>query len=140
MTSPTLELQGAIVARLKANATLTGLVSGRVYDHVPRATDGSLTAKFPFVAIQSMDEISDQADCIDGAEISIDIDCWSRSVGFPEVHRIADAVRTALRGHDFDLAVNAPVYFLHRQTRTLRDPDGLTSHAIITFETFIERA
>lgn len=138
MASPTLELQGAIVLRLKAASAVTALVGTRIFDDVPRAPDGEITAKFPFVSIASTDEITEEADCIDGSEISIDLDCWSRGVGFPEVMKIADAVRRALHNHDFNLAANAAVYFRHRQTRTLRDPDGLTSHAILTFEAFIE--
>ena len=39
MASPSLELQGAIVARLKASAGLTALISGRVYDAVPTFAD-----------------------------------------------------------------------------------------------------
>jgi branched-chain amino acid transport system substrate-binding protein len=34
---------------------------------------------------------------------------------------------------------NALVYLQHRTTRTFRDPDGLTSHAALTFEAFAEQ-
>jgi hypothetical protein len=138
MSSPSLELQGAIVSRLKSVTAVTSIVEQRIYDYVPRAQDGGIMAEFPFVAIASSDEVTEEADCIDGSIISIDLDCWSRDVGFPEVRRIAAAVRSALHNHDFNLAANAVVYFQHRQTRTLRDPDGLTSHAILTFEAFAE--
>ena len=133
MASPSLELQGAIVARLKGSAGLTALVGSRVYDAVPS------NAVFPYVTVGEGDETSDDADCIDGFEISLDIDVWSRGVGFPEAKRISDEIRKALKSPELKLTQNALVYFNHRQTRFLRDPDGKTSHAVLTFEAFAEQ-
>ena len=132
MTSPVLELQGAIVARLKANAAVSALIGPRVYDAVPD------NPAFPYVSFGPADEISDDVDCVDGFEITMQIDCWSRSVGFPEVRRISDAVRAALKA-EMTIANNALVYFEHRITRVFRDPDGLTSHAAISFQAFAEQ-
>ncbi|MDQ0996879.1 hypothetical protein QFZ34_002061 [Phyllobacterium ifriqiyense] len=133
MTSPVLELQAAIVARLKANATVNGLIGGRVYDAVPA------NPTFPYVGFGPADELSDDVDCITGFEITMQIDCWSRAVGFPEVRRISDAVRAALVDTDLTITDNAIVYFTHRITRVFRDPDGSTSHAALTFSAFAEQ-
>lgn len=133
MASPSLELQGAIVARLKAWAGLSAAVNGRVYDAVPSG------AAFPYITVGAGDETSDDADCIDGFEISLDIDIWSRANGYPEAKRISDEVRKAIKSADLILPTNALVDFRHRQTRFLRDPDGLTSHAVMTFEGFAEQ-
>ncbi|CDM56285.1 MULTISPECIES: DUF3168 domain-containing protein [Rhizobium] len=133
MASPSLELQGAIAARLKASAGLTPLVGSRIYDAVPA------DKVFPYVTIGEGDETSDDADCVDGFEISLDIDVWSRATGYPEAKRISDEIRKALKSPDLTLPINALVFFRHRQTRFLRDPDGLTSHAVMTFEAFAEQ-
>jgi len=132
MTSPTLELQGAIVTALKAAAGVTALVGVRVYDMVPADSD------FPYVSLGPTDEVSDDTDCTDGFEITLQIDCWSRKPGFPEVRQIADAVRQALKP-ELTLTDNALFYLQHITTRTFRDPDGLTSHAALTFEAFAEQ-
>ena len=132
MASPSFELQVAIVARLKTTAAVTAFVGNRVYDDVPTKP------VFPYITVGEGDETSDDADCIDGLEISLDIDVWSRAVGFPEAKRISDEVRKALKTPDLTIPTNAMVYFRHRQTRFLRDPDGLTSHAVMTFEGFAE--
>lgn len=139
MTSAVLELQGAIVALLKADAGVTAIVGARVFDHVPRSATGQVTASFPFVGIAGWSDESGNVDCIDALDVTVDIDCWSRDVGFPEAHRLAAAVRAALDDADLTLADNAAVYFRHRSTRTLRDPDGLTSHAVLTFEAALEQ-
>ncbi|MGY3609926.1 MULTISPECIES: DUF3168 domain-containing protein [unclassified Bradyrhizobium] len=133
MTSPTLELQGAIVARLKGFAGLTTLVGNRVYDNVPQST------AFPYVSWGPEQAISDDADCITGFNVTIQLDAWSRTVGLPEVKQIAEQIRLALHNYDLPLTGNALVSIEHSQTRTFRDPDGLTNHAAVEFSAFIEQ-
>ena len=133
MASPSLEIQGAIVARLKATAAVTALVDTRVYDSVPAG------ASFPYITLGQGDETSDDVDCVDGFEIALDIDVWSRAPGFPEAKRISNEIRKALKNPPLAISDNALVYFNHRQTRTFRDPDGITSHAVLTFEAFAEQ-
>ncbi|NVM41939.1 DUF3168 domain-containing protein [Ochrobactrum intermedium] len=134
MTSPTYELQGQIVTLLKASPELTALIGGRVYDRVPESPT------FPYVSFGPSDEISDDADCIDGFEVTMQLDVWSRAAGFPECRRIVDAVRKALPEDGILLADNALVTFNHRISRVFRDPDGLTSHGAMTFEAFVEQS
>ncbi|MPR62761.1 DUF3168 domain-containing protein [Ochrobactrum intermedium] len=133
MTSPTYELQGQIVTLLKASPELTALIGGRIYDRVPESPT------FPYVSFGPSDEVSDDADCIDGFEVTMQLDVWSRAVGFPECRRIVDAVRKALPEDGILLADNALVTFNHRISRLFRDPDGLTSHGAMTFEAFVEQ-
>lgn len=133
MANPELELQGAIVARLKADPAVTALIAGRVYDSPPQG------AVFPYVTLGPVDSVEDDADCITGLDVAQQVDCWSRAVGFPEVKKIADAVRASLHDYDLVLASNALVFFEHRTTRITRDPDGLTSHGILSFEAAVER-
>ena len=133
MTSPSLELQGAIVARMKAFVDLTGLIDDRIYDRVP------VEPAFPYVSWGPEQSVADDADCITGFEVFLQIDAWSRAVGFPEVKRVAEAVRAALHQYELPLADNALVSLEHRQTRFFRDPDGLTSHAVIEIVALVEQ-
>lgn len=133
MANPELELQGAIVARLKADPAVMALVNGRIYDSVPQG------AAFPYVTIGPVDSVTDDADCITGLDVAQQIDCWSRAPGFPECKKIVDAVRASLHDFDLVLASNALAFFEHRTTRITRDPDGLTSHGILGFEAAVER-
>jgi hypothetical protein len=133
MTSPSLELQGAIVARLKADSGVTAVIGSRVYDPPPA------NATFPYVSIGPSDEFSDDADCITGFVVTMQLDGWSRTGSFTEARRIADAVRATLHGYEFNLSANALVLFEHRITRMFRDPDGITSHAAMTFTALVEQ-
>ena len=133
MADPDLELQGEIIKRLKADAGVAALVNGRVYDSVPSG------APFPYVSYGPSDLVTDDADCITGFDGFHQLDAWSRAVGYPEVKKIAEAVRTCLHDAPIALPSNALVFLEHRSTRYVRDPDGLTSHAVIQLETVIEQ-
>lgn len=133
MADPDLELQGEILKRLKADAGVAALVNGRIYDTVPT------NATFPYVSYGPSDLVTDDAECIVAFEGFHQIDAYSRQPGYPEVKKIADAVRVALHDAPLKLPTNALVFIEHRSTRYVRDPDGLTSHAIIQLETAIER-
>ncbi|RYH00306.1 MAG: DUF3168 domain-containing protein [Alphaproteobacteria bacterium] len=123
--SAELELQGAINTRLRDDAQLTALVNKRVYDLVPSS------AEYPYIAIGETQSIQDDATCITGEKVYLTLHAWSDEVGFPEVKRIASAVKDSLHLAPIELPTYRLVSLLHRQTRTLRDRDGITSHAVI---------
>ncbi|MDI7923403.1 DUF3168 domain-containing protein [Ferirhizobium litorale] len=140
MASAELELQGAMVARLKADAPLTSLISGRVYDQPPADLNGVVpAATYPYVTLGEAQTIRDDATCVRGGEIYLTLHAWSRAVGFPEVKRIADAVADSLHDAPLALATNRLNSIEYRQTRVFRDPDGITSHAVIEFVAFTEK-
>lgn len=133
------EVQVAIVAALKGNSELSALIAGRVYDHVPRdPTTKRVTAAFPYVSLGAEQDIPEFYDCIDAAEIVLQIDAWSRDPGFREVKRVADRVKKALHDAPITLADNALVYLAYDGRRIFRDPDGLTSQAAISFRIGVE--
>ena len=125
MASAELELQGAINTRLRADAQLTTLVNKRVYDQAPSPVI------YPYITMGEAQSLRDDAQCIDGAKIYLTLHAWSSSVGFPEVKRIADAVSESLHLAPIELPTHRLVSIMHRQTRTFRDSDGITSHAVI---------
>lgn len=132
--SADLEMQGWIVNTLRADAGIQALLGERVYDRVPEKP------QFPYISYGPSTEDNDYPDCINAAEITIQLDAWSREVGYPEVKRIAAAVHEALHDQDIDLPVNACCCLYHVNTVFLRDPDGLTNHAVIQLEAYVERS
>jgi hypothetical protein len=136
MSEPTLALQGAIVATLKANAAVNALVNGRIYDRVP------VGAIFPYVTVGEDQALADHAQCLEGSvEVNAKLDVWSRAVGKVEAKKISGAIVTALNSVDLPLA---PDYRLnnigHSRTLHLSDPDGLTSHSVVEFTALIDEA
>lgn len=133
------EIQVAIVARLKVDIDVAALIDGRVFDRIPRSASGEVTATFPFVSFGPEQEIPENADCLDASEIILQIDAWSRDPGYREVRRVAKAVVASLDESSLPIADNALVYFEYDGRRILRDPDGLTSHAVLTFRAGVEK-
>lgn len=124
------EVQGALVAALKAAPAIAG---GRIYDLVPPG------AEFPYVSIGSEQIINDDNSCGDGWEVYSDVHVWSRAVGSVEAKQImADAVErinaiTAIAGFAL-ISVDVD------DTRMFRDPDGITSHGVISARFIIDPA
>jgi hypothetical protein len=133
--SAELALQKAIVARLKADAALTALIAGRVFDRVPAG------AALPYVYVRSLQAVDDSAECVDGLEIFVDLDVWSNAVGKPEASRMAAAVRSALNHQSLTLDdPYALVEIAHRDTDIGDGGDGILTRARLTFRALVERA
>lgn len=132
MSDPSIELQGALVAALKAAGALPAVVGGRVYDEAPT------NAVFPYLTLGDCQVLPDKAGCIDGVEVYPQIDVWSRAVGYPEVKTIAAAVKAKLDDQPLTVSGFQVVVFEHQSTQYLRDTDGLTRHAAITFRGLIQ--
>src|SRR5215207_1980540 len=127
-----LELQKALVARLRGDTGVAALVGTRIYDQPPPEP------VYPYISLGPDQILPSRADCYDGSEITLQVDAWSRSVGYPEVKRIADAIRASLNDAPLVLAGQRLVDIYESETRTLRDPDGATSHAAISFRALTE--
>lgn len=129
-TDPSLALQAAFVARIKALNTEVGT---RVYDNVPRNPAGKVTATFPYVHLGTGSVLTNPADCYDGSDVSLTVHVWSRAVGWPEAKRITDTIRTGLNNAELTLTGHTLELLELDRVDYLNDPDGLTSHAVLTF-------
>jgi hypothetical protein len=135
---PLLEIQGAIIARLKATAAVTALVASRVYDEPPQDQNGNVArATYPYVSMGPSNFQAEQIDCVEGGEFMIQIDAWSMEPGQPEVRRIADAIRVAFRDFEPTLSTNALVTMEHWRTDYIRDEGR--KQASIRFTGFVEQ-
>ena len=136
MTDVSLAIQDAAVAALKASSVTT-IVGNRIYD-VPPATSAGATATFPYVSLGEGQSIPQRADCLDGTEHYFTVHAWSRAPGYPEVKRIAEAIRATL--HDADIPVRGYrlIDLALQSAEFMRDPDGLTSHAALSFRALVD--
>lgn len=124
MLDPSFPLQQTLVAALKNHV---GGAGDRVYDSVPP------NAKYPYVSLGDCQVLPDKSDCIDGVEVYPQIDVWSQAKGYEESKTIAAAVLLALDDQPIVVQGFNVVVFQVDAVHYLRDPDGLTRHAAITF-------
>lgn len=117
-----------VQAALFAALTAARICDGRIYDQVPEG------AAFPRVTIGDEQTIDDSDQCAEAWDVVADIHVWSRPVNGSkaEVKTIAAQIHTAVKAI---AAISG--FFLesihHETTRVLRDPDGKTEHAVISY-------
>ena len=131
---PSFAIQAAVYSALTGSADLTALIAGRVYDSVPINAAGQVTATFPYVTIGDDQIVGDQDGVHDTSDAHIQVEAWSRAGGYPEVKKIAGAIRAAL-SQPLDLTGNGHrvVTGTFLSTMLRREPDGLTRRAIVMF-------
>jgi hypothetical protein len=141
----TYELQLAALNRLRASAELVAMVGTKIYDRVPEKLSAGVLlpdVASPYISFGPVTSIPDDADCIDGEEITFQIDVWSWGAGLAygsvQARQIAGLVKKALHKADLALATNALVSIRHELTRILRESDGVTNHAVIQFAALLE--
>lgn len=134
---PTFELQKAVIDRLKADAGVAAIAGARVFDRVPDGED-----VFPYIAMGPSDAVTDDADCLDGMEITLQIDCYSSGGGeafsSAEVRKLSGAVRSALHEAEIVLVDNALALMRHRITRFTREQDNTVNRAIVSITALVE--
>lgn len=142
---PSYELQLVALGALRASAALTAIVGAKIYDRVPeRLAGGALVPDVtsPYISFGPVSMLPDDADCIDGEEITFQIDVWSWGSGLAygsvQARQIAGLVKKALHKADLELTTNALVSIRHAQTQILRDSDGITNHGVIQFTAIVE--
>ena len=124
---PSLQLQKALVAVLKADAGVNAIIAGRIYDAVPGG------AVKPYLSFGPFQMLPEHGSCMDGGEAFVTLDGWAAGPDTVQVKQLGAAVAKAL-----DLApimIDAPprlVEMTVEQTQYMRDPDGITAHAVIT--------
>lgn len=117
------------MARLRAAPAVTALVGARINYRRPETED------FPQIAGFDTFGIRDDATCVTGTEITMNVHVWTRDGMDPlqDARAIAHEVAVAL--HDYPLALpsNHLVTLEHRGERVFYDPDGLTGHGVVEF-------
>lgn len=85
MSEPTLALQGALLVTLKSETD----AGGAVFDVLTPNT-------FPRIQIGAGDAVPNDAECVDGFDVTIQIDVWSNAKGYREVKTIAGQIHGLL--------------------------------------------
>jgi hypothetical protein len=130
---PSLQLQKAIVAALKADAGVDAIIAGRIYDAVP----GS--AVKPYLSFGAFQLLPEHGDCLDGGEAFVTLDGWAAGPDTVQVKSLGSAVAKALDRAPIVLTDGQRLVEMSvEQTQYMRDPDGITAHAVITVHAWTE--
>jgi hypothetical protein len=128
------ELQRLFHSTLAGNGAIMA-IANKVYDRVPDKPYGAKTAYISFGPVSGSE---DDADCIVGSEITMQIDVWSKADGAVEAKRLTNLVRKALHHKSLELNDNALVDTHVALWRVFRDQDGITTHGVVTVTCLVE--
>lgn len=136
MSEPSLALQRGIYSALTSSSAVNGLIGNRIYDRV------TSNATFPYVRIGLDQTVAEDQDCVEECvEVFTQVDVFSRSQGKVEAKNIAGVIVRALNTSTISLESAYDLQdFRHADTRFLDDPDGLSTHAVLSFRALIETA
>ena len=143
MSAPMHELVGVATARLRAYTDLTALVSATNIFYRPPASFVP-----PYVTVDDATSIRDDAQCIDGVLITLNVHVWTddshplpNSGGaLQDARAIGWQVVKALHHYDLVLPNNRLVTLANTSERVFYDADGTTGHNVVSFQATIEAA
>lgn len=128
-----LALQKALISSLKANADVSELVAGRVYDEPPQ------DATRPFIRLGGLEVRPLRSDAKKAAIITFSMEAHSRpNAGRVEATRCAEAIVDALDGQPLTVAGYTAVTMQFRAQTVEYAGDGKSYSAIVAFTTIID--
>lgn len=129
------ELLIATIAALKADATLTSMLSSyagqpSVFTHVPQDLGGA----YPWVTIYGAESNQFDNDATLGFEGTITVHSWDDTRDMGVINNIKKAIYDVLHNNSLTYNGYCNVEFAQEFTTTLRDPDGITIHGVQRFK------
>ena len=133
------EILIATIAALKADATLTGLLSSyagspSVFTHVPQ----DLGEAYPWVSIFGIESNQFDNDVTLGFDSTMTVHSWSNQRDMAEINNIKTAIYNVLHNNDLTYTGYSNVEFCQEFETTLRDPDGITLHGVQRFKIIMQ--
>jgi hypothetical protein len=133
------EILIASIAALKADATVSGLISNyagqpSVFTHVPQ----DLGESYPWVVIYGIESNTWDNNATLGFEGTMTVHSWDnrRDVGL--VNTVQKAIYDALHNNSLTYSGYCNVEFNQEYQTVLRDPDGITLHGVQRFRFIIQ--
>lgn len=135
MSDPSLAIQNAIEATLRADSATKALFGGttRLYT-LSAPLDAQGKAKFPHIVIGQDQVLGDDTECGSSSEVAVTVHVYAcedtPTLSRSKAKQIAGAVRAALTT-ELTLEDHVMDDWIFDSIEHLTDPDGLTSHSVV---------
>lgn len=127
LTDPSGDIRAAIEARLKASTVIAEVIGDRIYDRVPPAPS------YPLLTFGNIQMLPESADGVDAAETAVTLHVWDQFKQIDKSRKVGAAVIDALHDEALSTTDSGTQSVLLESANYLRDPDGITNHAVLTF-------
>ena len=129
MSDYAVAVQTAVYDALNGNSSLTSSVSG-IYDFVPESTS------FPYVKVGDQTMVEDGTKDKKGSDFTLMVHTFSRYRGSKEIKEIMSLVYDIL--HESSLTVSGAMNNMRFEfSDIIKESDGLTTHGVQRFRTFV---
>jgi hypothetical protein len=125
-------LYQAIYTRLAGTAAVASKVQG-IYSRVPMPADAGDDGLFPYIFFNQPSALPFNTKTSDGMRAIIQVHVYSRSGSNIERLAIQDAVYDALHNYDLPIAGANTVLCQFQGVTDFMDPDGITTHGVVSF-------
>ena len=124
-------MQKGTLSLMKAGATgvQTG---GRIYDGVPGG------AVKPYVSFGPFQMLPEHGDCLDGGEAFLTLDGLAAGPDTVQVKKLGAAIASDLDRAELVVDGQRLIELSIEQIQYMRDPDGITAHAVVTVHAWTE--
>ena len=129
MSDYAVALQTSVYNALTGNSSLTSSVTG-IYDFVPENTS------FPYVKVGDQTIVDDGTKDKKGSDFTLIVHTFSRYRGSKEIKEIMSLVYGIL--HESSLTISGASNNMRFEfSDIIKEPDGLTTHGVQRFKTFV---
>ena len=129
MSDYAVALQTSVYNALTGNSSLTSSVTG-IYDFVPENTS------FPYVKVGDQTIVDDGTKDKKGSDFTLIVHTFSRYRGSKEIKEIMSLVYDVL--HESSLTISGAMNNMRFEfSDIIKEPDGLTTHGVQRFRTFV---
>ena len=129
MSDYAVAVQTAVYDALNGNSSLTSSVSG-IYDFVPESTS------FPYVKVGDQTMVEDGTKDKKGSDFTLMVHTFSRYRGSKEIKEIMSLVYDIL--HESSLTISGAMNNMRFEfSDIIKESDGLTTHGVQRFKTFV---
>ena len=129
MSDYAVAVQTAVYNELNGNSSLTSSVSG-IFDFVPESTT------FPYVKVGDQTMVDDGTKNKKGSDFTLIVHTFSRYRGSKEIKEIMSLVYDIL--HESSLTISGAMNNMRFEfSDIIKETDGLTTHGVQRFRTFV---
>ena len=129
MSDYAVAVQTSVYNALNGNSSLTSSVSG-IYDFVPESTT------FPYVKVGDQTMVDEGTKNKKGSDFTLIVHTFSRYRGSKEIKEIMSLVYDIL--HESSLSISGAMNNMRFEfSDIIKESDGLTTHGVQRFKTFV---
>jgi hypothetical protein len=130
MPSSAWQAQKALYSILTGDAPLAALLTGGVHDGTPQHT------RYPYLVLGELIETPDDTHSREGSQIVFTLHAWSQYAGMKELEGICERVQSLVHHQRWALDARSMIAARVDGLEMLRDPDGITRHAVMRVRTW----